>query len=166
MALIRQCLVCRNDFHTKPFYVNKGQGKYCSRQCGYIANRRRTKVACFLCGKEVDRTPKQLRTSKSQKYFCGKSCQTRWRNQIYIGPKHANWIHGRQAYRTILSRLGRAKMCALCKTRDERVMAVHHIDRNRLNNSPQNLAWLCHNCHFLVHHYDVGRDRGLLKPRS
>lgn len=50
-------------------------------------------------------------------------------------------------------------MCTLCKTEDKRVLATHHIDRNRLNNSVNNLAWLCHNCHFLVHHDNVETQR-------
>lgn len=163
---MRECARCGKVFKTKPSHVRLGHGKYCSRECGYLSNRRRTQFSCFLCGKDVHRTPKQVRTSKSGKYFCGRSCQTRWRNQVFIGPKHANWKHGRQAYRTVLDRAGRTKLCVLCKTTDHRVLAVHHIDRNRLNNAEGNLVWLCHNCHFLVHHYDVGRDRGLLKARS
>ena len=41
----------------------------------------------------------------------------------------------------------------LCKTVDTRVLAVHHIDGNKKNNVVDNLAWLCNNCHHLVHHY-------------
>lgn len=43
--------------------------------------------------------------------------------------------------------------CAKCKSTDKRILAVHHKDRNRQNNTVSNLVWLCHNCHFLVHHY-------------
>lgn len=166
MALIRQCERCDKEFRTKPSHVKNGHGKYCSRLCGYLAHQKRTVVTCHLCGKQTYRTPKGLRTSKSGKYFCGKSCQTQWRNQLFVGPKHANWKHGRQVYRSVLSRVGREKVCEICRTKDERILAVHHKDRNRLNNAAENLAWLCHNCHFLVHHYDVGRDRDLLVERS
>jgi hypothetical protein len=51
----------------------------------------------------------------------------------------------------------------LCSTKDERVLAVHHIDHNRLNNKLDNLAWLCHNCHHLVHHDNVEKHRFLEK---
>jgi len=166
MALIRSCQQCGNAFRTKKNFVDKGFGKYCSRPCAYAANRKGKIVQCTICGKDVYRKPRLLRLSKSRKYFCSKSCQTHWRNQFFIGPRHANWKHGRQVYRSVLTRAGRKKVCELCTSKDERVLAVHHKDRNRLNNSEENLAWLCHNCHFLVHHYDVGRDRGLLKPRS
>jgi zinc-finger of the FCS-type, C2-C2 len=166
MALIRQCHVCGKDFETKQFYVNRGQGMFCSRECRYKTMRTGRLVSCSSCNKEIYRKPRQLRLSKSALYFCDKSCQTRWRNEHFVGAKHANWIHGRSAYKTVLKRIGRAKICEICETVDERVLAVHHIDRVRTNIDPSNLVWLCHNCHFLVHHYDVGRDRGLLRPRS
>jgi hypothetical protein len=166
MALFRACRACGRQFRTKLFYVRRGFGKYCSRSCSYESKRKGEIVSCATCGKDIYRKPRLLRLSKSKKYFCSKSCQTQWRNIVFIGPKHANWKHGRQAYRSVLGRAHRQKICEVCKTIDERVLAVHHKDRNRLNNTLENLAWLCHNCHFLVHHYDVGRDRGLLKPRS
>ncbi|MHA1267983.1 MAG: HNH endonuclease [Candidatus Helarchaeota archaeon] len=39
----------------------------------------------------------------------------------------------------------------MCGIVDDRVLAVHHIDSNRRNNSPGNLTWLRRNCHYLVH---------------
>ncbi len=46
-------------------------------------------------------------------------------------------------------------------------MAVHHIDEDHNNNELGNLAWLCHNCHHLVHHDNVERQRflALIKMR-
>ena len=99
--------------------------------------------------------------SESKKYFCSKSCQTKWRNTEFIGPKHANWKHGIYVYRSILSRNKVPKICRLCRLKDYRLLAVHHIDHNRKNNKFENLAWLCHNCHFLVHHDNVDRQRFL-----
>jgi predicted HNH restriction endonuclease len=51
----------------------------------------------------------------------------------------------------------------LCGKDDKRIIAVHHIDKNRSNNKLKNLAWLCYNCHFLVHHYSEIREKFLLK---
>jgi predicted HNH restriction endonuclease len=39
------------------------------------------------------------------------------------------------------------------------VLAVHHVDQNRTNNKVTNLAWLCHNCHHLVHRYPIERKK-------
>lgn len=155
------CKHCGNQFTAKPSHVSRGFGKFCSRTCSSLSQRTGKQVACHVCGSVVYRIPKDLSQSKSGKFFCNKHCQTVWRNQLYIGEKHANWIHGRAAYRSVLSRAKMQRICVLCKTSDARVLAVHHIDRDRANNTLKNLAWLCHNCHFLVHHYDVGQDLGL-----
>ena len=164
---VYNCTVCGKDFKRKPCLVRRSGGKYCSNTCHYAAVRTGKHIPCDTCGKQLYRSPKRLRLSKYKKYFCNKSCQTIWRNKIFFGPNHKSWKdgHSSSASITALSRTGREKICELCKTADRRVLAVHHKDRNRLNNSGVNLAWLCHNCHFLVHHYNVGHDRGLLKPR-
>ena len=166
MALSRKCLVCGKTFTTKKCFVERGQGKFCSRACHHTSMRTGKVVLCGTCGKEIYRKPRLLRVAKNKKYFCNKSCQTLWRNQVYVGSRHANWKDGHAAYRSSLRRSGRIKMCELCQTTDERVLDVHHIDRVKTNIDPANLVWLCRNCHFLVHHYDVGYDRGLLKARS
>ena len=116
-------------------------------------------VRCFICKKETYKTQKALRHSKSKKYFCGKSCQTIWRNSImYVGENHANWKDGRYTYRDRMMRHKIPQICKKCKTKDKRILAVHHRDKNRKNNELSNLIWLCHNCHFLVHHYQEERN--------
>lgn len=162
------CVTCKKEFKRKPSLIRRGGGQFCSNACHYVASRTGQNVQCGTCGKEIYRKPRLLRMAKTKNYFCNKSCQTIWRNNVYSGPNHKSWKHGRSsaASRSALTRTMREKICELCRTKDVRLLAVHHVDRNRANNSADNLAWLCHNCHFLVHHYDVGRDRGLLKPRS
>lgn len=130
-----------------------GQGIYCSAMCQYQGRKNGKTLLCDTCGKETYKQLKQLKKSKSGKFFCSKSCQTIWRNQEYVGDKHQNWKTGLFAYRSVLSRHKIKKFCNLCETKDLRVLAVHHIDKNRKNNDLSNLAWLCHSCHFLVHHY-------------
>lgn len=158
MSLVN-CKKCGNSFYVKPSWLKNGHGKYCSPPCQYLGMRSGKVVTCHICGAGTYKPLRVLERSKSGKYFCSKSCQTKWRNTIFIGPKHANWRHGRQAYRSVLARHNIAKICRFCGTADVRVLAVHHIDRNRLNNKVGNLAWLCHNCHFLVHHYDEERQK-------
>ena len=165
MPLLRKCEICGTEFKTKPFFVKRGQGRFCSAVCQYKSYRTGRIISCFVCREEAYRGRKKLENSKSGKYFCSKSCQTKWRNSEFVGPKHANWLHGRASYKSVLVRNKVPKLCALCGGKDERVLATHHIDQNRLNNMLENLAWLCHNCHFLVHHYDEGREKGLLVSR-
>ena len=46
-------------------------------------------------------------------------------------------------------------VCKICKCDDTRVLVVHHLDKNHKNNNIDNLVFLCHNCHHLVHHHKV-----------
>lgn len=152
------CRLCGKGFYTKPSWIRRGHGFYCSQKCQYQAARKGKMVNCFICGKDVYREPRQL--TRSDKYFCSKSCQTQWRNTFFSGSKHANWKGGQfVAYRRILMRDSRPQICALCGTRDVRILTVHHIDENHKNHRIDNLMWLCHNCHFLIHNYDEERGR-------
>lgn len=156
------CKICKKEFYGKPFFLKQGHAKYCSVYCVKIGRRTGSIIDCNVCGKKVYKTAKELRLSKSKKYFCTKSCQTIWRNSVFIGPKHANWKEGLHAYRSVMLRNHIPKICRLCNSSDERILAVHHIDRNRRNNAISNLAWLCHNCHFLVHH-DIREEQKFME---
>ena len=152
---IVSCKICGKEFYTKPFWLKRGYGNYCSPKCQYEGRRNGRTIKCHICGKETYKSLAKLKNSKSKKYFCGKSCQTQWRNSVFVGPKHANWVHGRQSYKSVLTRHKIPAVCGVCRTKDRRVLAAHHMDRNRDNNKVSNLRWLCHNCHHLVHHYNV-----------
>ena len=78
---------------------------------------------------------------------------------VYTGERHPNWTGGESAYRDIMIRHNIPRFCKLCQTKDERILIVHHLDRNRRNNEIANLVWLCHNCHFLVHHYEGEKSK-------
>ncbi len=93
--------------------------------------------------------------SENGKHFCGIKCSNEWLGTTRRGEKHPNWINGESVYRNLLSRAKQIKVCQICCEKDSRVLAVHHLDRNRENNDVTNLVWLCHNCHFLVHHNKV-----------
>jgi hypothetical protein len=149
------CKICKKEFYSKPYWLKEGYGRYCSKKCHHEGLKKGRNILCFVCRKETYKQQKALTRSKSKKFFCGKSCQTKWRNTEFVGEKHANWIHGRQSYKSVLTRNKVPAICNVCKIKDKRVLAVHHKDRNRLNNKLNNLVWLCHNCHHLVHHYDV-----------
>ena len=154
----RYCDNCSNVFYVKPSWLKKGFGKFCSRGCQHKASRKGKEMPCYECGAPTYKQPKDLKRSKSKRYFCSKSCQTVWRNQLYIWNCHKNFTTGESTYRAAMKRSDKEKRCQHCKTNDFRVLAVHHVDKNRENNRLENLAWLCHNCHYLVHHYEGERE--------
>ncbi len=147
------CQSCGKDFYCKPNRIQKGWGKYCSNTCKHKAFNTGTITTCATCNNTIYKSRTDISRSKSGYFFCNKSCQTVWRNStIYIGNKHSNWVNGNASYRKILLRENRPCACARCGQDDNRVLAVHHKDKDHTNNQPSNLLWLCHNCHYLVHH--------------
>lgn len=154
------CRQCGRSFHTKLFYLRKGYGLFCSRSCYYASVQKGKIVNCEICQAQIYRGLKQLAHSKSRKFFCSKSCQTVWRNQQYTGTRHKLWKGGWNVqYRKIMLGSGKDPICLLCCEKDERIIVVHHIDENRSNNFVNNLAWLCRNCHHLVHYDSVEKLR-------
>lgn len=154
-----KCKICKLEFRVKPYFLKKGWGKYCSRKCHHEAMKNGKIFLCWKCGKSVYRSDNKVNHSKSGKYFCSKSCQTKWRNEYFSGERHSNWIYGQSAYRGVLIRQQKEVICKRCKSDNRRVLVVHHIDRNRKNNTASNLMWLCRNCHFLIHHDKVEDEK-------
>jgi len=128
-----------------------GWGRFCSSVCQYKSYKTGTFEKCFTCGKLVYINTTRHKNSKSKKYFCNKSCQTKWRNKEFSGVKSKLWVDGTSTYRDVISNSAVCKICLLCKEKDLRVLVVHHINKDRTNFKMDNLVWLCHNCHHLVH---------------
>jgi hypothetical protein len=166
MPVVKKCAVCGAEFKTKPFFIKNGGGKYCSATCHHSGLRSGSLKKCFVCGTETYKKAVQIERSKSGKFFCDKSCQAKWRNQEFVGVRHANWKNGLFAYRSVLARNKIIQICTLCGSKDKRILAVHHIDKDRTNNKLTNLVYLCHNCHFLVHHDIKERQKFMTKIGS
>ena len=148
------CKICNQNFSIKPNRIAKGWGKYCSNACKHQALKSGQFKKCANCGNKTYKNIAEINRSKSNRFFCSKSCLAIWRNShVAVGSNHPNWITGQSSYRDILKRHDPRLICNKCASNDLRTLAVHHRDKNRLNNVPENLVWLCHNCHFLVHHY-------------
>ena len=159
MPIRKKCKECGKEFFTKQFHIRNGNGLFCSRACSHASMRKGKTLNCFICGEKTYKNNTQIARAKSGNYFCGKSCQAIWRNREFSGEKHRLWKGGGSMYRDILSRKDPLMTCSVCKLADKRVLAAHHIDENHNNNTPENLRWLCHNCHHLTHHFPEGLKR-------
>lgn len=155
----KQCSICSKDFYVKPSHLKLGYGKFCSKECKNKAQRKGHLIICDICGQESWKQPKALKNSKSGKFFCSKTCQTKWRNKYYSGELHANWCGGESTYQKIMAENKIKPFCRMCKEKDKRVLIIHHKDCNRKNNVISNLIWLCRNCHYLVHGYKVNIEK-------
>lgn len=148
----RKCRVCGKIIWTKPSNIKRGWAKYCSKKCQANEQIKGKWLECDYCGKRIWRTPKDFRRSKTKKFFCSVRCHCAWENKNRrCGENAPNWVAGQTVYRQLLRRYGKLERCGKCGINDSRVLVVHHRDSNRKNNIPENLEWLCRNCHYLTH---------------
>lgn len=136
------CGICNKQFTHISSRCNKA--KYCSRTCYYKAmkNRGTVTIKCRHCDKDFKTSPSKNRI------YCSKSCVNK-ENKKSFRPKYTT-------VRKQMIRRDMLKSCIDCGY-DEvpAILGVHHIDHNRKNNSLDNLAVLCPNCHSLRHNKHI-----------
>ena len=83
-----KCEICGREFYVKPWFLRQGWGKYCSKKCKDESQKTGKFVVCTYCGKKVYRSVTGLsRKSKTNTYFCNKSCQCAWKNKQRKGKR-------------------------------------------------------------------------------
>ncbi|OHB10644.1 MAG: hypothetical protein A3H60_01040 [Candidatus Zambryskibacteria bacterium RIFCSPLOWO2_02_FULL_44_12b] len=147
------CDYCGKEFYRKPSHILSAEKHYCSSICQHAGRKKGQIIKCEYCGNKAYKSLKDLNRSKYNKFFCTIVCRNKWYGKESRREKHPNWKGGKFSYKEALRRSDMEQKCFLCRNADPRILAVHHIDQNRKNNDITNLMWLCHNCHFLVHHY-------------
>ncbi len=136
----------------RPFYLPKhSNGQYCSRECSGVASRTRVTVKCSFCFTSFEKRPAQIKASKSGLLFCSRACkdhaQSILSGEAFHDMRPDHYTNGGAAYREIAFK-HHPKKCNRCGyARFTPVLRVHHIDRNRKNNKPENLEILCPTCH-------------------
>lgn len=146
------CEKCKAEFFKKPSDVKRTKRNFCSKKCQYEFNDKRIILNCFNCGKETIKRQSELRSKNN---FCSRSCSVASNNRTRIGENHPNWVNYKSNYRVLAFKNFEIK-CYVCEYNIEEVLQVHHIDKNRNNNSLNNLCILCPTHHVEVH-------KGLLK---
>lgn len=88
--------------------------------------------------------------SPDEKTTCSTSCANTY---FRSGSNNPNYKNGTGAYRSVVT----LESCNRCGYKDvPAILHVHHIDRDRSNNTIENLEVLCPTCH-TVEHY-LNRD--------
>lgn len=134
-----KCCVCGKMFDVISTRANKA--KYCSKECYYKAmNKVGTKeFVCLNCGDVFLSSP-----SKDRK-FCSNECKTKYRLKNFF-PKTASCIQKYMRKRNMI------RCCDICGYKEHpEILGIHHKDRNRNNNSIENLQILCPICHSIEH---------------
>lgn len=166
-----KCSVCGKIIDRPVRQVNESNKKgwkiYCSNECRSIA--KKIKCTCAYCGKEILKTPSEIKRSKYGNVFCNKSCACSYNNSHFrTKENNPNWKGGRLGSNTYLTYAYRAYQpsCAVCGIEDKDVLQVHHIDLNHDNNDIDNLIFLCANCHSKVHRGGLEITEDIKKNRK
>lgn len=92
--ITRPCDYCQEPYQADPRYLNRGQGRFCSRACSGKSHSENTRpkepnVICSFCGKDFYLSQSRQSKSKSGLFFCSKQHQDEaYRsNIIKPGPK-------------------------------------------------------------------------------
>ncbi len=162
-TITQVCQECKSFFQAQLREVNRGNAKYCSKKCsasgvkkkllaGGIISRKHN-VECAYCKKTFYKNESQIKNSKTNTHFCcrehkdiGQRIETGIKQ---IQPSHYGETN--KKYREIAFR-HKEKTCERCHyNKFPEILEVHHKDRNRENNSIENLEIVCPTCHMEEH---------------
>jgi hypothetical protein len=152
MQVLIKCAKCSSDFPREVKSINRnnklGMLHFCSRACMIASRVTAVEFNCDNCGKPHTTPRNQFDKSKSGLHFCSKSCRTKMLN---IGNRY-NFGNGSGSYRK-LAFDNYPVECAVtgCGYAVESILEVHHMDKNRSNNTLSNLKILCPTHHAEYH---------------
>lgn len=150
----RNCDFCGKSYAAKQKYLNRNQGRFCSRQCAGSATHHPgapENLTCAFCKKIFGRH--RTRVSKSGLRFCSRVCKDTAQSVDSgfpeIHPPHFG--RGRSTYRRRAIRHYGPRCMSCGYDRYEVALHVHHLDHDASNGKLPNLMVLCRNCHAEVH---------------
>ena len=136
------CVVCGKAIYKRPVQIQRNKGQvFCGMDCYGISCRK--EVPCVVCGK--------LMLSGLHKKTCSRSCANIHRTGIgYKNGSPRDKVKSQRALKIRLLEL-RGKKCERCNYAKYEILQIHHKDKNRRNNSTDNLELICPNCHYEEH---------------
>lgn len=125
------CAECGIEYQKLACQIGRGRGTYCSKACLGQSKRNGSNLFCHLCDTEFYRAFAEQDLDLNKNQFCSTVCYHEWR-AINIKPgtyPKSGRVH---AHRVVAeSCLGRPLQAG---------EVVHHIDKNKQNSHPSNLA--------------------------
>jgi hypothetical protein len=165
-TISQTCQNCKELFQAQLREVNRGNAKYCSKKCSAegVKNKlleRNAKInipntECSYCKKIFYKNNSQKQNSKKNLHFCCREHKD-LAQRIEFGLKDLQPLHygsGDSHYREIAFR-SKERKCERCEyNKHPEILEVHHKDRNRENNTIENLLVLCPTCHMEDHFFN------------
>lgn len=138
-----ECSICKKEIYKRPSQIKNNKGRvFCGSVCYGLSCRK--EEPCIVCGKLI--------LASLNKKTCSRSCSNKNRSGIkYTGarPKDRAIDLRRIKIKLFKIRGERCEGCGYCKSE---IIQVHHKNRNRKDNSFENLELLCPNCHYEEHY--------------
>lgn len=128
--------------YRRPVELERSGGKaFCSITCYGLSNRKEN--PCLVCKKPI--------LAHFNKKTCSRSCANVHRAGIKYKIGRPRDKATTQKYIKIRLIKERGGACERCGYSKQEILHVHHRDRNRKNNNPNNLEIICPNCHYEEH---------------
>ena len=139
------CLVCKTPIYRRPVEIQRNGGRvFCSMMCYGVSSRK--EIPCKICGSPI--------LAGLNKKTCSRSCANKNRVGIKYGDhRPKDKVVSQRALKIRLLAI-KGKACERCGYNKFEILNIHHKDRNRNNNSIDNLELICPNCHFEEHYLE------------
>lgn len=155
-TIIKNCKHCNNTFEASLKEHNRGFASFCNKDCYKLFKRpvktRDDNVHCSYCNTTFYKSISKMQNSKSGLYFCSRTCKDTAQKLGGIKeiqpPHYGVSLRGNSSTYRRIAFTAYGKKCNRCDyNKHPEILEVHHIDRNRSNNTETNLEVLCPNCH-------------------
>ena len=134
------CRVCDKTIYRRPFEIERGP-VFCSSTCYGLHNKKTHR--CPMCGIHI--------LAGEKKKYCSRTCANKSRTGIaYKSGSPKDKVKNHRSLRDLIFQK-RGPKCEDCGFDAHEILQIHHIDRDRKNNTLTNLRLLCPNCHALEH---------------
>jgi predicted nucleic acid-binding Zn ribbon protein len=158
----KKCLTCSEIIP----YEKKTENKFCNSSCSAIFSnlKRKKKKTCLECENKIN---------KGSTKYCSLKCQQTY----HFNQRLSDWVNGdystksRNFFRRYLTETHGYK-CSCCSISQWNgksiVLEIDHIDGNSENNRPENLRFICPNCHSQTDTYkarNIGKGRHYRRER-
>lgn len=155
------CEQCQLLFEPPPKEMKRRRVRFCSRSCS-ARSRKGVPVLppnckCEICGTAFRRSASNKLKSRSGLFFCSRACKDKaqsfgphTRSELMLPHYSLDGVH-RGVYNPKALREKAAQYYRCGYDLFVGILQVHHKDRDRSNNRPENLEVLCPNCHMADH---------------